>query len=581
MFSTAVCGVALGMTSAKLSKKRKEDRAHRETQLRQLLEKHKVVPVFVVHHVEHPLFEDWLAGSKTGQKYPLAAFLSEQTAKGFVTSQQDGKMAVEKVELGFGGGLGPNNSTDEIVCATNHAMDVSGIVALLKSADGVRKGSGKSGRGFREDPQKDFKKWLTEEMEAGRKAEGSAGILVTFILIHRPCSCSPEFSLTTLDWGYTTTAYSVFRLNFTDEQRHANDDLEERDLHVRRHLVSVKDVIGHASLMRKVDGPRGGNVLTTRDLLSLSLSPANLWERDFSLADMGADLAAEREILGWRPEEGEGGFGGDSGKAVPSPLLTIKSGQGGADMGEEASRSGAVDVGLGARGRTKKAASGKQEGTVSTDTPVSTLGTGLPCSEADLLEMFGDPSASKSFSEHLSTFSPTPTSPLHARHADDSPAEESTSSLQHKAYQFAQQRRLQPKILPRQHCIVFVFGQYRAVIWRNEVLLFGAEQPEVLQLLFDLKKQLLLRYKPRGHGIKTSGGRDFFNPERVNYDFEVVVLQFLLDQVCNSWERRLLFYRPILGNVSRSLEMITQSGLDLRRGCFAVVLFRVGNLGVL
>ncbi|CAD7949421.1 unnamed protein product [Amoebophrya sp. A120] len=241
---------------------------------------------------------------------------------------------------------------------------------------------------------------------------------------------------------------------------------------------------------------------------------------------------------------------------------------------------------------------GFEAGEAETAKPVLQLGRGLP---------FEDNNSASEADEGSSTAGHGKDNPPTPPDEDDDTTTsipETTQSLEQKAHRFAQQRRLQPKLLPRQHCLVMVFGQYRAVIWRSEALLFGAEQPEMRQLALDLKASVESRYRyrapqnelavfsgsggssdPSGGGAlfggangngnhqSAEGGRSStFRAERVERDFEVVVVQHLLDHVCNAWERRLLFYRPILSQISKSLAGIVHSedGDDL--------LFRVSNL---
>ncbi|CAD7941092.1 unnamed protein product, partial [Amoebophrya sp. A25] len=103
--------------------------------------------------------------------------------------------------------------------------------------------------------------------------------------------------------SYTKTAYSVYRITVDTNlpPKQSGDGVGVRVLR-RRHLVGGQDVISHGLALinnsseeeKAYVSALATNRLHIRDLLSMSLTPAREWEKDFSTKLVGQSLAQDR-----------------------------------------------------------------------------------------------------------------------------------------------------------------------------------------------------------------------------------------------------------------------------------------------
>jgi len=127
-------------------------------------------------------------------------------------------------------------------------------------------------------------------------------------------------------------------------------------------------------------------------------------------------------------------------------------------------------------------------------------------------------------------------------------------------------RPVRAMINPRGDAIIMAFGYLRAVIWHDEVLLFQAQMPAVRDFADQLVTHLAAQQgasqaisPDKGNGGGPAGESRAVDihkeAERIPEDFEMVVVYAIMHHICEGWERRVLFYGPLLDNVFRKLDL--------------------------
>ena len=139
-------------------------------------------------------------------------------------------------------------------------------------------------------------------------------------------------------------------------------------------------------------------------------------------------------------------------------------------------------------------------------------------------------------------------------------------------------RHIRPRIIPHGDAILVAFGHLRAVVWADELLLFQAHDHKVRDFSVDLIEQLaaaragsssessveardapLSDKESRGVGRPAApAARSLDHPdletERISFDFEIVALRCILTHICEGWERRVMYFKPLLENSLRKLD---------------------------
>jgi hypothetical protein len=122
-------------------------------------------------------------------------------------------------------------------------------------------------------------------------------------------------------------------------------------------------------------------------------------------------------------------------------------------------------------------------------------------------------------------------------------------------------------IIPRGDALLLKLGNFKAVCWRDEALLFDSHRPDVQRLATELD-DVLQQMSPQSHDDDEENTKGLYNvdavpdektrsaPPPTTSHFELIVLESVLRDVCDSWHRRLRLYRPVVSG------LLSQAGLD-------------------
>lgn len=109
-------------------------------------------------------------------------------------------------------------------------------------------------------------------------------------------------------------------------------------------------------------------------------------------------------------------------------------------------------------------------------------------------------------------------------------------------------------IIPRGDALLLKLGHVKAVCWRDEALLFDSHRPDVQRLATDLDDVLQ-------HAAMNDPDPDapllINHPPPPSTHFELLFLESVLRELCDSWHRRLRLYRPVVSG------LLSQAGLDV------------------
>lgn len=114
-------------------------------------------------------------------------------------------------------------------------------------------------------------------------------------------------------------------------------------------------------------------------------------------------------------------------------------------------------------------------------------------------------------------------------------------------------------ILPRQNQIIVSFGNIRAVISAKSGILFDAHKPSVQMLAEDIADTFYIRSFEMNQ--LQSQNKKF--DAQGEFAFEIIFLEEILREVCDTYKRRLHIYEPIVDTVVKMVynEMFTASGV--------------------
>jgi hypothetical protein len=86
-------------------------------------------------------------------------------------------------------------------------------------------------------------------------------------------------------------------------------------------------------------------------------------------------------------------------------------------------------------------------------------------------------------------------------------------------------------VLPRGEAVLMKIGHIKAITWRDCVYLFDSHRPDVVLFSSTLQNSLMqLPSSPSEH-------------------FELFFLEEVLREVCDTWDRRIKLYRPVVDKV--------------------------------
>ena len=138
-------------------------------------------------------------------------------------------------------------------------------------------------------------------------------------------------------------------------------------------------------------------------------------------------------------------------------------------------------------------------------------------------------------------------------------------------------------ILPRGDALLVKLGHVTAVIWRDEALLFDSGRHDVQKLASEIDEALLMLHAcernsggaaaaaaatattasaedAHQHSERNSGGASAAvataSADDVHQHFELMFLEAVLRDICDSWHRRLRLYGPVVRG------LLSQGGLD-------------------
>ena len=144
-------------------------------------------------------------------------------------------------------------------------------------------------------------------------------------------------------------------------------------------------------------------------------------------------------------------------------------------------------------------------------------------------------------------------------------------------------------ILPRGDAILVKMGHVKAVAWKDEALLFDSGRPDVQLFARELNRIILSRplkdLEPKTSASSSMSIRSELAEDRPNsvfgasdsFDnaendiaeldrsqhFELLFLESVLRETCNTWHRRITLYRPVVSGLLSSItgEIQTESGM--------------------
>jgi len=100
-------------------------------------------------------------------------------------------------------------------------------------------------------------------------------------------------------------------------------------------------------------------------------------------------------------------------------------------------------------------------------------------------------------------------------------------------------RKNAPAILPRGTAVLINFGHVKAITWSSRALLFSPHKPAIQLLSSHLNTLLSDRH---------ASGVDHVEADSEDY-FELVLLEEVLRDVCDTWHRRCKLYSPVVEGV--------------------------------
>jgi hypothetical protein len=104
---------------------------------------------------------------------------------------------------------------------------------------------------------------------------------------------------------------------------------------------------------------------------------------------------------------------------------------------------------------------------------------------------------------------------------------------QHLTVQSSIKKRISPPvILPRNGAIVVNIGSIKAVVEREKITIFEPKQPLVKQWTYNFLKSVQADYESEN-----------------SLPFELFALENILKSTCETFERRLLLFEPLLDNI--------------------------------
>lgn len=114
-------------------------------------------------------------------------------------------------------------------------------------------------------------------------------------------------------------------------------------------------------------------------------------------------------------------------------------------------------------------------------------------------------------------------------------------------------------ILPRKNQIIVSFGNIRAVISTKSGILFDAHKPSVQMLAEDIADTFFIR----SFELNQMQVHNKKNDTEGEFAFEIIFLEEILREVCDTYKRRLHIYEPIVDTIVKmvSNEMFTASGI--------------------
>jgi hypothetical protein len=121
-------------------------------------------------------------------------------------------------------------------------------------------------------------------------------------------------------------------------------------------------------------------------------------------------------------------------------------------------------------------------------------------------------------------------------------------------------RKVPTQIRTVGNCIVVAIGNIRGLLWRDELILFESDTEVVKDLPGEIVKavgeRVMLRNSHNSALDDRNGNGSIAHVDQIERDFEYLILDYLLNDLSDKWNRRIVFYRAMTQKILQDLKTL-------------------------